>query len=129
MLEKSRHEGLSLRINLCEMCVCYYMKKNKYTLGMPRRWGDFINYSGNISIQMVELAKLKLCWDIIVSFPGIRYICTGIKMFTLVHTCRSTNIFSLKLKQYQSNSLASTYFTGFSHKWVYYLLQTRKNMY
>ena len=53
------------------------------TLNLTHIWGGFINYPGNITILMVELAKLKLHWNRIVSCPGIRYVLMDIKEFYL----------------------------------------------
>ena len=52
-----RGEGLGLGINICERGVCYYTTKNRDAMGMPRIWGGFINYPGNICTLMKELDK------------------------------------------------------------------------
>ena len=63
---------LALGINLCRTGVLYYTTKNRDTMGLPQKWGDFINCPGNLITLMVELSKLKLHWKIILSFPRIR---------------------------------------------------------
>ena len=73
--------GLGVRVGnkfMSKRCMIFYHKKRD-TLGIPLRWGDFMNHPGNSSILIVELSKVKIHWEIMLSFLGIRYICMYIK--------------------------------------------------
>ena len=61
------------------------------TLNLTHIWGDFINYPGNITILMVELAKLKLHWNRIVSCTGIIYTCMHKNDSSLRYPLRGKN--------------------------------------
>ena len=45
-------------------------KKNRDTLDLTQRWGDLIIYPVNISTLVVELAKIKIHQNRIVSFTS-----------------------------------------------------------
>ena len=67
---------------MSKRCMIFYHKKRD-TLGIPLRWGDFMNHPGNSSILIVELSKVKIHWNRILYFLGNICMCMVIKFLCL----------------------------------------------
>ena len=89
--------------------------------------GYLINNQVNMIILLVELAILKIHWNRIVSFPGIRYVFMYIKE---VYT--KTFIYSYKYIFIVVHAIPKSFMNKYNlhmllqNKWVYDLPQTGK---